>query len=555
MRRILTCLVWIAVAAVSAHGADDSVDEIVRRLERNAREPFEQREREAALRDLARLATSEAAEAVVPLLDDPFEHLRDHAVSAWITMLRANRTGELHTWFVQRLVRHRSASVRAGVATALGLSSGAEIAADVRSALAREKDADVLVAWCRAALDLREHPDLAGAFPPLLAHKDGRVVHGAALACVRYEPGPEVDEALRRAATRHRDPRGRAGALLGLAGRGAVTAEDVERALRDDAHEPRVAVALALPAGGGPLAWPEPGRALLVRLLEDASWRVRTAAVQAALQVWKADVVVPLIDRLEPERGRVRDDIHRALVTLTGGDVGPDAQLWKAWWSARGTSFDPGERPEADRAGRIRFRAGTERSTVPGTQTVAFYDLPLASERLVFVFDLSGSMGKEDSAGQGRTKLDVLRERFGEVLAALPPETQFDVWVYRYPSDFPPKPRLERAFDKLQPLTPGQRQKAERWLARQDAKGWGAFFEPIEVALQEDVDTLVLLSDGVPSRGRYERTFRLVDEVARANVFAGLHVDTILAGTRAADRSFMEDLAGATAGRSSAAGD
>lgn len=554
LRAALLLTLASGLAAGSAWARDDDVKDLVVQLEKNKRDPFEQREREAAIRKLADLATPEAAEALVDVLDDPFEHLHDRVVSAWIQMLRSNRSGDLHTMFAQRLLGHRNASVRCGAATALGLSSGAEMAGDFRQALRSEKDADVLVCLCQGAMSLREKPDLAGAFVPLLGHKSGTVVEAAASACVRYETADDVDEALRKVLTRHKDPVARAGALQALAARGTLAATDFTEVFSDGASEPRVALARALPSPSPHLAVPGPGTDVLVALLGDASWRVRVAAVQASLRLWNAAVVMPLIRRLEVETGRVREDVHRALVTITGADVAPDAQLWTVWWAARGETFDPGERPEADAGGRIRFREPRDAAGKPGTKTVAFYDLPITSERLVFVFDLSGSMGKADGDANGRSKLDVLRERFAALLAELPESTLVDVWVWRYPSSYPPKPKLERAFDRLQPLTAANRVKAERWMAKQEAKGWGAFFEPIEAALGEDIDTLVLLSDGVPSRGRYERRDRLLAEVAKANRYAGLRVDTILAGTKGTDRAFMDDLAASTGGRFRAVG-
>ena len=47
---------------------------------------------------------------------------------------------------------------------------------------------------------------------------------------------------------------------------------------------------------------------------------------------------------------------------------------------------------------------------------------------------------------------------------------------------------------------------------------------------------------------------RLLAEVAKANRYAGLRVDTILAGTKGTDRAFMDDLAASTGGRFRAVG-
>ena len=285
LRSALLLTLACCLVPAAAWARDDNVKDLVVQLEKNKRDPFEQREREAAIRKLADLATPEAAEALVDVLDDPFEHLHDRVVSAWIQMLRSNRSGDLHTMFAQRLLGHRTAKVRCGAATALGLSSGAEMAGDFRQALRTEKDAEVLVCLCQGALNLREKPDLDGAFLPLLGNKSGAVVEAAASACVRYETSDDVDDTLRKVLTRHRDPLARAGALQALAARGTLAASDFTEVFTDAAPEPRVALARSLPSPSPHLAVPGPGTDVLVALLGDDSWRVRVAAVQAALRL------------------------------------------------------------------------------------------------------------------------------------------------------------------------------------------------------------------------------------------------------------------------------
>src|SRR5204863_7679255 len=132
-----------------------------------------------------------------------------------------------------------------------------------------------------------------------------------------------------------------------------------------------------------------------------------------------------------------------------------------------------------------------------------------------FVFDLSGSMSRPFGAEGGPSKLDVTQKEFARALEGLQETSSLDLFVYRYPSTFPPKPVLTRALGKVAPLTANNRKALVECSTQQPAKGWGAFYEALDLASQEDVDTIVLLSDGVPSRGRYDRGFRLVDEFAR----------------------------------------
>jgi hypothetical protein len=120
--------------------------------------------------------------------------------------------------------------------------------------------------------------------------------------------------------------------------------------------------------------------------------------------------------------------------------------------------------------------------------------------------------------------------------------------VHRYPSVFPPAPQTTRAFGRALPATKQNRAKALEWLEKQEAVGWGAFYEPLEALISEGVDTVVLLSDGCPSRGRYDRDFRLLAEFPKANRFGFLAINTVLVGSTGTDREFMESFAALTGG-------
>lgn len=543
MRRIF----WGFLASLLlATTAQADIADHLRAIKRNAKDAFKQRERESAIRKLGDMATIEAADALMPLFEDPFVHIHDHVVSAWIRMLRKNRTGELHTWFEGAALRTKLPNARVGAVVAMCLSSGPELADAVRDSVRTEKEARVQEAWARYSRQLRGSPALEGVFVPALSHKDADVVYEAALAVAAFD-GEAGAPALRKA-YRHKRPRARGGIAEALARSGALSAEDIERILADKSDVPRVALALSTGGHAGVLPWPGRGEEVCKSLLADPSWRVRVAAIQGALQAWNKQWIHLAIGRLKEETDpRVRDDLHRGLITYTQLDVGADADLWISWWAANGERFVPGERPEPDKAGRIRWRKPLHDVSKGGTKTVVFFDVPLRTARVAFVFDLSGSM--RDKSGDGKTKMDLLRAQFEETLKGLPKGTRFDLVVYRYPSGFPPKPKLTRALGKLQPFSRKTAAKAAAWLAKQEPKGWGAFQEPLEALLAEEVDTIVLLSDGRPSRGKLDRDFRILQEFPRTNRLRQVQINTVLVGTKGADRKFMEELAEATGGR------
>lgn len=541
------------VPATPAWAGDPAVAKEVEVLQKNASEPFEQDKRAAAIRRLGHIGGAEAAAALVPLVTDPFEHLADHVVSAWIQMQKGAQAPEAQTFLVKSALGHKQPAVRAAAALALGLGGGAELADAWRPALARESAPEVLVALARGAVACRTGTLVPEAFVPLLAHPDGAVVLAAAEAAAS---APDASEAALRKALVHKEPLARAGAFTGLARAGRATEADLARVLADKAPEPRIALADAFEALGALVAVPGAGEETLAALLVDPSWRVRAAAIECALRLWQPRAVPLLIERLAQEPGRLRLCAYDALRTLTGVQHPDDPDVWRRWWSSASASFDLGPRPTPDRWGRLR-RAGGHAEGRPGgpaeVNTTPFFDLPLCCSRIAFVFDLSGSMSKAASAEGGPSKLEVTQREFERALKALPEAAALDVLVYRYPSTFPPKPLLTRALGRLSPVNDAARKKVLGWVAAQPAKGWGAFYEALVAAAAEDAETVVLLSDGVPSRGRYERDDRLLAEWARANRFRRVVVDTVLVGEKGADKAFMEELAWVSSGRATVA--
>ncbi len=554
-RRLVLCLALLAGALAPSPPAwaADPIKEQAERIKRNARDAFEQRERESAIRALAKIGGQKAAAALLPLFDDPFVHLRDHATSGWITMLRGKQGPETRTWLRSKAIRHRSSHVRASAWTALAVASTTDTPTAFATGITKEKDPDVLASWARAAQRLETYAALG---PVALERLDTIKSHSAQwdlAVAAGHHGGEDADPGLRRLWA-HDSTWARAGGIYALCATGRCPQGVLGPPEKDREMVVRSALAQGLGAWSETGALPPSAHHAWERLLGDKDWRVRAAAVQAALRRWTIDIVPPLIERLGIESGRLREDVQRALETFTGADVAADADLWRAWWQARKDNFEPIPRPRLS-GGRVPFRSSSERADVE-EDTVAFFDLPLHSKRLLFVFDLSGSIRNAAHDGaDAPTKLELIREEMAETLRALPADTTFDLLVYRYPSSYPPKPKYLRAFGKLRPAKPAFVKKALSWLGKQEAKGWGAFVEPLEHALEDEaVDTVVLLSDGRPSRGRYDRDFRILQEFPDLNRIGQLAVHTVLLGTKGADRKFMQALATLTGGRFRSAG-
>ncbi len=77
----------------------------------------------------------------------------------------------------------------------------------------------------------------------------------------------------------------------------------------------------------------------VVEALSDSAWQVRAAAIDALVEIKSKRSIAPLIDALEREKGRLRDDVEKALIALTGQNFHLNATLWREWWSSDGPGF------------------------------------------------------------------------------------------------------------------------------------------------------------------------------------------------------------------------
>jgi uncharacterized protein YegL len=159
--------------------------------------------------------------------------------------------------------------------------------------------------------------------------------------------------------------------------------------------------------------------------------RVRYAAVEACGDSGRSLCIGPLIQRLSKKANEgpvVRLAIDAALLKLTGQTFAGDLSLWDRWWSdhraeVEGGSFAP------------LHRAGAEDGDSPNT--VTFYGIPIDSQRLVFVIDVSGSMQTASEwrdpnetavpGAAGPTRLAIAKKELKRAIERLPVTAKFNV--------------------------------------------------------------------------------------------------------------------------------
>jgi len=307
----------------------------------------------------------------------------------------------------------------------------------------------------------------------------------------------KIRAAVEKALRRGREGQTRAAALRALVALDpSGTEQDVLKALDDDAHPLRVA-ALGL---GVP-------QERLVAGLGDKSLAVRVAAINGLAAAESAPAARALAAHLEVEENlRLQWRTVERLQVLSGLGHRRDARPWKAWSEDLDEDWQPEKRKDSGSASR-------------DDQSAAFVGLPILSERVTFLIDMSGSMWKPGA--DGRSRKEVVDVQLRQCLENLPDTTYFN--LIPYTAD--PIPWKKG----LQPATRRNTAKALEWFESRKDQGTGDFWDAFQLALEDpDVDTLIMLGDGAPSGGVRFHFGLLPGLIEREARDRGVAVDSIL---------------------------
>lgn len=444
----------------------------------------------AALHGLLRQPTADTLEPVLAsaaAADDPFAESRD---ALW-------RRALAEAGFVQALCSaaptRRANAERVVAARALQLVDAEHLAA-ATAALANlvgQRDPDVVRAAAAALVQVAP-ARAAELLPPLLTASDPLPAIALEALHTLRAGDPAWPAVLLPHAT-GRTPGVRAAALQLLARCRAVDAPAALEAAR---------------AGLGHKLWP-----------------VRAAAVELLASLRVAEAVPLLFDRLEAEQARLRDDVAAALKDLTGLQF-PTTALWRQWWQKESAQFTVPARKDRE----SRARDG-------GPTTASYWDLPVTSDRVVFVVDVSGSMNQPFGTGNA-TRLDEAKRQLVRVLGMLPGRAKANVIAFGNDA--------EGLAAGLQTIDDRRRKAAATWTDALQARGATNVHAALQLAFADtEADTIFLLTDGRPSAGTIVAPEALAREVQRWNVGRGIVVHTVALGGRS---DFLERLANDSGG-------
>ena len=154
-------------------------------------------------------------------------------------------------------------------------------------------------------------------------------------------------------------------------------------------------------------------------------------------------------------------------------------------------------------------------------------------------------MEKPAPGADGKSRWELVVRDLLAVLDRRPSSARFNVVLFRT--------EAEAWKRKLMPATPGARRSCRRWIGEVRPSGWTNLFDAVALALADDqVDTIYVLTDGVPSRGTETRRRPILDELALLNRYRLVQINCVQAGSSEglgkSWRGFLEELADAHEG-------
>lgn len=361
-------------------------------------------------------------------------------------------------------------------------------------------DAPALRAALRRALTKDDAPEVRGLAAAALLHVEGDAAIPAVLDAMRVERDPDAER------------------LLALAW-AEISTDAARKALVEatcDASDVRCAALTGEALGSLPAGL---GADDLIMLADGAlPWAAQAGVCLGLRGVKQARSIQMLVARTSHPDAAVRSAARESLVWLTAQDQGSNPRNWESWWEKAREGFrfpdGPGVRPEVPRpAGSgADSKSTTDRADVASQPTWAeFFGLPIRGARVAFVIDYSQSMWGQRREKAEKELLDAVKSLPGtaRVTVILFNER---VWTFRK-SPVPARP--QEKFD-LASLLP-----------QLETKSYTNLYDAVETALgllgdsvagagapggatpAPGVDDVVVLTDGVPNRGKWKDADRI----------------------------------------------
>jgi Mg-chelatase subunit ChlD/HEAT repeat protein len=293
----------------------------------------------------------------------------------------------------------------------------------------------------------------------------------------------------------------------------------------------------------------------LLGRLDDPRWQLRAAALEGLSFYREARIVDALVQRLPGEDGVLRRHYYVALARMLGVNQPATVQAWTSWWKAHRAEvvarWARGEAsgPVPDDLPAVALESGN------ATGSTSFYGLRTESKHIIFVIDVSGSMGEQGGKDeQGHYRIDVAKRELVNAIRSLSAEhgdqrgaASFNIVAYNAQvTVFKPGHMLE--------ATKRNKDRAFAWISKLRADGATNISDALDQAfeiigtrkrakqLEEGADTIFLMTDGKPTAGRITDPDLIRESVRKRNRERQITIYTIGVG-RDHDARFLRQLA------------
>ncbi|HJM38659.1 MAG TPA: VWA domain-containing protein [Planctomycetota bacterium] len=245
-------------------------------------------------------------------------------------------------------------------------------------------------------------------------------------------------------------------------------------------------------------------------LMQDSTFSVRHDAIMTLQQLRHPTALEALISGLDHRDEMTSGMIQKTLRSLTGEGFGASKHMWKKWWGDHRAGFTFPTEKEVE----YRLR-NLEEISSGGATSVAFFGLPVISNHVAFVIDTSSSMLNDfsstshygDTTG---TRLSTAKAQLLIALKGMPDGSRFNIFTFGAKGE-----SWEESLVKLNSKT---RASVKKYIERLTPTGQTAMFDALELAFNDrEVDTIFLLSDGVPSGGKIDDPDLILNEIQRWN--------------------------------------
>ncbi|MDP7035465.1 MAG: HEAT repeat domain-containing protein [Planctomycetota bacterium] len=244
--------------------------------------------------------------------------------------------------------------------------------------------------------------------------------------------------------------------------------------------------------------------------------------------------------RMERERGRARHEIGNCLRELTGFKYPDDPKQWQTYWKQKRDSYIPKDKVSEQKTKKSK-KEKLQAAAGDGDSVVTYMGIPVHSDRIGFLLDLSGGMRRPLGT---KTRLTHAKDELISTLTLLSKDVHGNISFFatKYFSFARGKLiPLQRNFKPINAFIDKQQ------IPTAPNMGRGNLYDPLlELINAPSIDTIFLISEGNPTEGLYVSRERFLHHLMRRNRYLKVQIYSLLIGS--SGQKYMESIAQGTGG-------